>query len=182
MLNSLKNFFQKPGETGDNSGENLYLLCGLMVEAANIDGQIDQNEVNKISKVLIEIFHEDPAAVEIELQKSLNELNEHKSLHSFTSKINQSFKEEKKILLLEILWEIILEDGEVHDFESSLIRRLAGLLYISDVQCGNAKKKVIKIKTKKTTRKITLKNDKKTIKKSTKADPNSPFAVLEKLL
>ena len=38
--------------------------------------------------------------VEIEMQQSLNELNEHKSLHSFTSKINQSFKEEKKILLL----------------------------------------------------------------------------------
>ena len=144
MINSLKNFFQKSEEIINSPREDLYLLCGLMIEAANIDGQVDQNEVNKISKVLIEIFHEDPAAVEIEMQKSLNELNEHKSLHSFTSKINQSFKEEKKILLLEILWEIILEDGEVHDFESNLIRRLAGLLYISDVQCGNAKKKALK--------------------------------------
>ena len=114
-----------------------------MIEAANIDGQVDQNEANKISKVLIEVFHEDPAAVEIAMQKSLNELNEHKSLHSFTSKINQSFKEEKKILLLEILWEIILEDGEIHDFESNLVRRLSGLLYISDVKCGNAKKKAL---------------------------------------
>jgi uncharacterized tellurite resistance protein B-like protein len=47
------------------------------------------------------------------------------------------------MLLLEILWEIILEDGHVHDFESNLVRRLAGLLYISDVQCGNAKKKAL---------------------------------------
>ena len=47
------------------------------------------------------------------------------------------------ILLRIILWEIILEDGEVHDFESNLIRRLAGLLYISDGQCGTAKKKVL---------------------------------------
>tara|TARA_B100001013_G_scaffold273436_1_gene174129 strand:+ start:499 stop:744 length:246 start_codon:yes stop_codon:yes gene_type:complete len=72
------------------------------------------------------------------------ELEEHKSFHSFTSQINQSFSNEKKIILLEILWEIILEDGELHDFESNLMRRLAGLLYISDVQCGNAKKRALK--------------------------------------
>lgn len=143
MLNSLKKFFQKSEEIISSPSEDLNLLCGLMIEAANIDGNVDQNEVNKISKVLIEIFHEDPSAVEIEMQKFLNELNEHKSLHSFTSKINQSFKEEKKILLLEILWEIILEDGEIHDFESNLIRRLSGLLYISDVKCGYAKKKAL---------------------------------------
>ena len=143
MLNSLKKFFQNSEEIISSPKEDLYLLCGLMIEAANIDGQVDQNEANKISKVLIEVFHEDPAAVEIAMQKSLNELNEHKSLHSFTSKINQSFKEEKKILLLEILWEIILEDGEIHDFESNLVRRLSGLLYISDVKCGNAKKKAL---------------------------------------
>lgn len=143
MLHLLKNFFQESGEITHNPKKDLYLLCGLMIEAANIDGQIDQKEVNKISKVLIEIFHEDPVAVEIEIQKSLNELNKHTSLHSFTSKINQSFDEQKKILLLEILWEIILEDGNVHDYESNLIRRLAGLLYISDVKCGNAKKKAL---------------------------------------
>ena len=143
MLNILKKFFRQSEETSSSPTENLQLLCGLMIEAANIDGQIDQQELNKISKVLIEVFHEDPTAVETEMQKSLNELSEHKSLHFFTSKINQSFEEEKKFLLLQILWEIILADGEVHDFESNLIRRLAGLLYISDVKCGNAKKKAL---------------------------------------
>ena len=39
--------------------------------------------------------------------------------------------------------EIILVDGVVHDFESNLVRRLAGLLYISDVSCGNAKNKAL---------------------------------------
>ena len=45
--------------------------------------------------------------------------------------------------MIETLWEIILLDGEVHEFESNLIRRLAGLLYISDVSCGNAKKRAL---------------------------------------
>ena len=144
MFNSLKNFFQQSEKTYQNIESDLQLLSGLMIEAASIDGHIDQQEVNKISKVLIDIFHEEPSAVEVELKKCLDELEEHKSLHSFTSQINQSFSNEKKIILLEILWEIVLEDGELHDFESNLIRRLAGLLYISDVQCGNAKKRVLK--------------------------------------
>jgi len=144
LLNSLKFFFHQSEEIHQNNTDDLHLLSGLMLETANIDGHVDQQEVDKISKVLIDIFHEEPSAVEVELKKCLEELEEHKSFHSFTSQINQSFSNEKKIILLEILWEIILEDGELHDFESNLMRRLAGLLYISDVQCGNAKKRALK--------------------------------------
>ena len=144
MLNSLKSFFHQAETTHQSDTDHLRLLSGLMIEAANIDGHVDQKEVNKISKVLIDTFHEKPSAVEEEVKKCLNELGEHKSFHSFTSQINQSFSNEKKIILLEILWEIILADGKVHDFESNLIRRLAGLLYISDVNCGNAKKRALK--------------------------------------
>ena len=48
-----------------------------------------------------------------------------------------------RVILIEALWEIVLSDGEIHDFESNLIRRLAGLLYISDVDSGNAKKRAL---------------------------------------
>ena len=143
MFNSLKNIFQNIENNSEESFSDLELLSGLMIEAANIDGVIDQKEMNKISKSLIEIFDEDPKAVEIELNKCLDELNNHKSLHFFTSRINHSFTQDKKITLIEVLWEIILEDGKVHDFETNLIRRLAGLLYISDIQCGEAKKKIL---------------------------------------
>jgi len=148
LLNSLKNFFNKTQEETNPGISDLNLLCGIMIEAANIDGKIEQEEINKVSKVLIEVFNEDPSLVQNEIQKCLAEIDEHKSLHFFTSRINKSFSDEKKIILIEILWEIILEDGKVHDFESNLIRRLAGLLYISDTECGKAKKKVInKLKT-----------------------------------
>ena len=140
MLNSLKSFFKQTSEIEENDIGDLHLLCGLMVEAANIDGKIDQVEINKISNALIETFDENPAEVEKELNKCLVEIKEHKSLHFFTSKINKAFSEEKKIYLIEVLWEIILEDGKVHDFESNLIRRLSGLLYLTGVQTGNAKK------------------------------------------
>ena len=143
MLSSLKNIFkQSENEAQENdSKKQLSLLCGLMLEAAQVDGKIDQIEIERILKILTENFQEDQSAVELELQNSLKEIDEPKSLHSFTSKLNKEFSNKKKDLLIETLWEIILLDGKVHEFESNLIRRLAGLLYISDVSCGNAKKR-----------------------------------------
>ena len=143
MLNSLKNIFkQSENETQENnSKKQLSMLCGLMLEAAQVDGKIDQIEIDKIAIILTENFQEDQSAVELELQNSLKEIDEPKSLHFFTSKLNKEFSNKKKDLLIETLWEIILLDGKVHEFESNLIRRLAGLLYISDVSCGNAKKR-----------------------------------------
>ena len=55
----------------------------------------------------------------------------------------KNFTDNKKLLLIETLWDIVLSDGEMHDYESNLIRRLAGLLYISDVNSGNARKRVL---------------------------------------
>ena len=145
MINLLKKIFQQSEDklNDSNLDGDLHLLCGLMIEAANVDGEIDKNELDKISKSLVQVFNENSIAVEIEIKKCINELNEDKSLHFYTSKINKTFSDDKKVSLIEILWEIILEDGETHDFESNLIRRLAGLLYISDFECGKAKKKAL---------------------------------------
>ncbi len=144
MINLLKNFFDKQNtEIQDNSHNNLKMLCGLMVEAANTDGIIDQSEIDKIKFSLIEIFKENEKDISIILNKAIDERNNSKSLFYYTSKINKEYNLEKKILLLEILWEIILSDGKIHDYETSLIRRLSGLLYISDVDSGNARKRAL---------------------------------------
>ena len=143
MINSLKNFFIRSEENIESEISNLNILCGIMIEAANIDGTIDQKEIDKISTFLVDLLEEKKEDVQREIDKCINDLNNNKSLHFFTSKINKLYSEEKKIELIEILWEIILSDGEVHDYESNLIRRLAGLLYLNDYECGKAKKKVL---------------------------------------
>ena len=149
MLQSLKNIFRQTQNTkGTKNLDELTILCGLMMEAANADGNVTQEEVNKISSTLIEVFKEDPLEVKKVLTETLKNKDEPTSLQFFTYKINKSFDIEKKLLLIETLWEIILADGKIHDFESNLIRRLAGLFYISDVSCANAKRKALeKIKT-----------------------------------
>ena len=140
MLSLLKNILNSQNSQEDNNNnKDLELLCGLMIEAAYTDGNIDLSELNKIKLSLINIFSEDPKEVSLVLEKAQQNKNNSKSLHYYTSFINKNFDDKKKILLIEVLWEIVLSDGEVHDFESNLIRRLAGLLYISDVDSGNAK-------------------------------------------
>ncbi len=143
MLNILKNIFENNNVIEDKKDDNLEILCGLMVEAANSDGNIDTNEVNKITQTLIETFKEDKKEVTTILNKAIDNCNNSRSLFFYTSKINKAYSLDKKILLIQTLWEIVLSDGEIHDYESSLIRRLAGLLYISDVDSGNAKKKAL---------------------------------------
>ena len=140
MLQSLKKIFATDQilNTGTQNKE-IDILSGLMIEAANTDGEVTQEELNKISHSLINVFKEDAKTVEISLTKAFENKDNSKSLYYYTSKLNKSFSNENKIKLIEVLWEIILADNELHDFETNLIRRLAGLLYISDVECGNAK-------------------------------------------
>ena len=142
MLNILKNFFEEK-DTDTNDFDSLELLSGLMIEAANSDGHIETEEVDKISSLLINVFKENADDVKIKLQQAINNKNKSKSLFYYTSKINKIYSDEKKLLLIETLWEIVLSDGSLHDYESSLIRRLAGLMYISDVNSGNAKKRAL---------------------------------------
>ena len=144
MLQSLKNIFSNSDITQEKTNEDIDILSGLMIEAANSDGDITQDEINKISDSLINIFKEDPKIVEESLSGALENKDNALSLYFYTSKLNKSFSDEKKILLIEVLWEVILSDNKIHDFETNLIRRLAGLLYISDVECGNAKKRASK--------------------------------------
>ena len=140
MLQSLKNIFASDQIlNSETENTEIDILSGLMIEAANTDGEVTQEELNKISHSLINVFKEDPQAVELSLSKAFENKDNSKSLYYYTSKLNKSYSNENKVKLIEVLWEIILADNEIHDFETNLIRRLAGLLYISDVECGNAK-------------------------------------------
>ncbi len=144
MINLLKNIFENNNlENDESESQLLETLCGLMIEAANSDGEIESKEIEKIKSVLIETFDENQDEVDIFLNKALDNRNNSNSLFFYTSKINKEFDDNKKIMLIETLWEIVLSDGKVHDYETSLIRRLSGLLYISDVNSGNARKRAL---------------------------------------
>ncbi len=142
MFQSLKKIFSNEiNQDQEVKNNDIGILAGLLIEAANTDGNVTQDEVNQISSSLINVFKERPEDVKMVLSKALDDKDNSRSLFYYTSKLNKSFTHEKKLLLIEVLWEVILSDNEVHDFESNLLRRLAGLLYVTDIECGNAKKR-----------------------------------------
>ncbi len=144
MINLLKKILDNESSTkSTEDNKTLELLCGLMIEAAFTDGQIDKIELDKIKLSLVNLFQEDPQEVDFVLKEALKNKNNSKSLHYYTSYINKNFEDEKKLILIETLWDIVLSDGEVHDYESNLIRRLSGLLYVSDVNSGKARKRAL---------------------------------------
>ena len=144
MINLLKKILDNENSTkSTEDNKTLELLCGLMIEAAFTDGQIDKIELDKIKLSLVNLFQEDPQEVDFVLKEALKNKNNSKSLHYYTSYINKNFEDEKKLILIETLWDIVLSDGEVHDYESNLIRRLSGLLYVSDVNSGKARKRAL---------------------------------------
>ena len=143
MFKSLKKIFQQNSDNLEEKINDLDLLAGLMIEAANTDGSIDEKEYENILLSLVNVFKKDKSDALVSLDKALEEKNNSKSLYYYTSKFNKEFNLEKKILLIEALWEIVLTDGQLHDYEASFIRRLAGLLYISDIDSGNAKKRAL---------------------------------------
>jgi len=44
---------------------------------------------------------------------------------------------------VEMLWEVVYADGVLHDYEANLLRRIGGLIYVSDMDRGNARKRVM---------------------------------------
>tara|TARA_Y100000590_G_C15519416_1_gene938778 strand:+ start:565 stop:1020 length:456 start_codon:yes stop_codon:yes gene_type:complete len=145
LLNSFLNFFNKSNLNDEinSKEERLKLISGILIEAAAVDGEIDKNEIKKITNSLIDFFEANEEQARSIVSYCLERVDEPNSFHFFTSKINKDLEYNEKIKLLEILWEIILSDGKVHDYESNLLRRLSGLLYISDVESGNAKKRAL---------------------------------------
>ncbi len=98
MLKSLKNIFaDNQSLSAEDENEKVDILSGLMIEAANTDGVITQEELNKISSSLINVFKEDSKAVEVSLTKAFENKDNSRSLFYYTSKLNKSYSDEKKI-------------------------------------------------------------------------------------
>ena len=82
MINLLKNILNnKKSKDDKEDNKNLELLCGLMIEAAYTDGQIDESELKKIKSSLINVFDEDPKEVDLVLDEAIKNKNNSKSLH-----------------------------------------------------------------------------------------------------
>ena len=122
----------------------LVKICALLIHAAKIDENYTKNEEEIIKKTLIELgAKEETISLIIKDAKSIEE-NSNQIL-DFTREV-KNLPENDKIKIVEALWSIIYSNNEADIYETNLMRRLAGLLYIDSSTMGDIKDKIKKEK------------------------------------
>ena len=134
-------FFKKDQSVNENNF--LVKTCALLIHAAKIDENYTENEEEIIKKTLLELGgKKESISQTIKEAKSIEE-NSNQIL-DFTKEV-KNLPESEKIKIIEALWSIIYSNNDADIYETNLMRRLAGLLYIDSKTMGNIKDK-IKIK------------------------------------
>ena len=117
------------------------LVAALLIHAAKIDDKYTSAEKEIIKKALISLDKTCADDVEKILIKAEKKEQESNQILEFTREIKKHSME-FRLKIIEILWKIVYSDGTNDDFEANLIRRVCGLLYVSDKDSGEVKLKV----------------------------------------
>ena len=135
----LKNFFKKKEkESPDN--KNL-LIIALLIHAAKIDENYTENEKKIIKNVIVDLNEINSNQADELLKLAEEKERESNQIIEFTKEIKK-YSMEFRLKIIEILWKIVYSDGSSDSYESNLIRRVCGLLYVSDIDNGSIKLKV----------------------------------------
>ena len=135
-----KLFKKKIDKEKDNDHLSLISVAALLIHSAKIDENFTEKEDKIIKRALIEM-----GADENELEKIIKdaELKEKDSnqILEFTKEVKNKSIEEKKVVI-EALWNIIYSDKNADMYETNLMRRLSGLLYLDPKIVGDIKQKI----------------------------------------
>jgi len=118
-------------------------VAAILIQAARLDGEFGDDERNRVETLLAERFSLAPAEVAALIQTAERMSEEAVDSYEFTRKISQQFDHEERVGIVEMLWDVAYADGSLHPYEGNLLRRVAGLLYVTDQESGAARKRVV---------------------------------------
>ena len=137
MLNFLKN----KNKNKNDINSSLIKITALLIHAAKIDENYTEKEKKIIKKAITELDSKDKNVDEVLIKAEEIEKNSNQIL-DFTKEV-KNMNEESKIKIIEVLWKIVYSDNNPDMYENSLMRRLAGLLYLDPKIVGDTKKRII---------------------------------------
>ena len=133
------NLFKK-NETEEKNNLSLVAVASLLIHSAKIDENFTDKEKKIIQEVLIEMGADIKNISKI-MEEAENKEKDSNQMLDFTREIKNIDEEEKKIII-EALWNIIYSDKNADMYETNLMRRLSGLLYLDSKVVGDIKEKV----------------------------------------
>jgi uncharacterized tellurite resistance protein B-like protein len=117
--------------------------AALLVSAAYEDGTFDPEERRTIAGLLERYFGLSEKDAADLMREAEREAERAVGLHRFLTILNDGLSAEERVRLIEMLWEVVYADGRLDDYEANLMRRLGGLLGVSDFERGEARKRVL---------------------------------------
>ena len=117
------------------------LVAALLIHAAKIDENYTDVEKKIIKTALINLKNISPDKAEQLIKLAEKKEEESNQIVEFTREIKK-YSLEFRLKIIEIIWKIVYSDNISDSYESNLIRRICGLLYISDKDNGIIKTKV----------------------------------------
>ena len=145
MVKFIKNFFSSKKEDpiyDDDLDLNLAIIV-ILLRASSIDGNKDDIELNMIKDIAQRELNIEKEVLESLYTKAIEEEDFSADIYKYTKIINDNFEENDKLNILKLVCKIINVDKRIDPFESNFVRRLSGLLYITDRQAGEIKKEFL---------------------------------------
>ena len=133
-------FFKNKEKDNVVNNKSYSNIAALLIHVAKIDQNYEDKEKDIIKKTLIELGAESSNVDKLISDASIIEENSNQILN-FTKEVKNA-PESDKIRIIKSLWKIIYSDDNADMYETSLMRRLAGLLYIDDKIMGDLKEKI----------------------------------------
>ena len=134
------NIFKKENTEKESNHPSIMAVACLLIHSAKIDENYTDKEKKIIKDALIEMGAESDGIDEIMFDAEEKEKDSNQIL-DFTREIKNINEEDKKIII-EALWDIIYSDADADMYETNLMRRLSGLLYLDPKFVGDIKEKV----------------------------------------
>ena len=134
----------KNQEKSNSESKNI-LIASLLVHAAKIDENYTDAEKKIIKKALIDLLDINEDKVGKLLKEAEKKEEESNQIVEFT-RVVKNYTMESRLKIIEVLWKIVYSDDANDVYESNLIRRICGLLYVSDKDNGIIKNKIQNLK------------------------------------
>ena len=139
------NIFKKKENEKENNHPSIIAVACLLIHSARIDENYTDKEKKIIKEAIIEMGAE-PKEIDKILQDAEEKEKDSNQILDFTREVKKINEEDKKIIF-EALWDIIYSDEDADMYETNLMRRLSGLLYLDPKIVGDIKEKVRQKKT-----------------------------------
>ncbi len=150
MFGRLKELFVVETDIADDAGgsgegfDDVQLAAAaLMIETASLDDHFGEDERAEIKRLVRAEFALDSAVADRLIAAAELAAGDATHYQRFTQTLKDAYDDAERTRMMEMLWRVAYADGQVHDLEASMMRRIGGLLYISDRDNGAARKRAL---------------------------------------